>query len=219
MAEAATRSTTLFTFAELEFILRSVTAGTPGADVGPVRRRLDLPAGPDDDRVVASGIASLLARGLCRDEGGRVVPGDLVLAAVAALATRHTVTEAAGWLGDHPTLVHIISGSAARVILGPGSFGLFSAEVAAPDEPLSGPVVRFLDLCTRGEGEAALFVRSSRAADPEQDPDQAGVAVGRDAGGSWYLSDLAENPDQGRRVTRAEVVEHLVALFGTAVRV
>jgi hypothetical protein len=212
-----TDSTTLFTFAELEFVLQSVIPGSP--DTGPVRRQLDLPTGPDDERVTAAGAASLLARGLCRDEDGRVVPGDLVLAAVAALATRHTVTEAAGWLDAHPVLVHIISGSAARLILGPGSFGLFSAEVAAPDEPLSRPVVRFLDRCTAGDGAAAFFVRSSRAADPDHDPDQVGAAVGRDAAGTWVLSDAVENPDQGRQVTRAEVVEHLVTMFDTAVGV
>ncbi len=212
--------TILFTFAELEFVLRSVAAGNPAAPaVDVVRRRLALPDGSGTDVVTASGVASLLARGLCREEDGRVVPGDLVLGAVAALSTRHTVTEAAGWIGQRPTVVHVFSGTAARLILSPGSFGLFTLEVAAPTEPLSGPLLRFFDLCTGGDGEAAVIVRSSTAGDPDRDQQRLGVAAGRAADGTWYLSDAREQPDTSRVVPRQAVVDRLIELFGTPVGV
>src|SRR4051812_26999046 len=104
--------TTLCTFAELEFLLRSA-AGPRGerADaMDAVRRRLALQPDAATDIVTAAGVASLLARGLCTDEGGSVVPGPLVLGAVAALSTLHTTTEAAGSAGERALSMHVFSG-------------------------------------------------------------------------------------------------------------
>jgi hypothetical protein len=209
----------LLTFAELEFVLRSAAGDRPATVLDPVRRRLAFAPEVSTDIVAGAGVASLLARGLCRQDDSTVVPGDFIVAVAAALASRHTTTEAAGWLGDRPTVVHLFSGTAARLIVTPAAFGLFTVEATPPDRPLSEPLLRFVDLCTEGDGEAAVLVRSSTADDPDDDPAQTGVAVSRDADGRWHLSDTADSPDRGRVVTHEAVVDRFVELFGTAVGV
>lgn len=182
--------TTLCTFAELEFLLRSAAGphGERTAGMDAVRRRLGLQPEAATDIVTAAGVASLLARGLCTDEGGSVVPGTLVLGAVAALSTLHTTTEAAGSagaagsLGDRTLALHLFSGSAARLAAYPGPFGLYGVEVLEPSEPLASPLARFVDRCTAGDGEAAVVIRSSTG---DQD---LGLAIARAADGTWLLS-------------------------------
>ncbi|GAA1518974.1 hypothetical protein GCM10009827_037750 [Dactylosporangium maewongense] len=202
--------TTLCTFAELEFLLRSAAGphGERTAAMDGVRRRLALQPEAATDIVTAAGVASLLARGLCTDEGGDVVPGPLVLGAVAALATLHTTTEAAGSTGDKTIAMHVFSGTAGRVATYPGPFGLFGIEVLDPAEPLASPLARFVDRCTAGEGEAAVAIAS----------DGAGVAIARDADGTWMLSaDDGSGPLSP--VGRDDVVAALVSRFGgTTVR-
>jgi len=210
-------ASTLLTFAELEFLLRSAS-GAKGANAAPIaviRGRLQLRPDVGDD-VVAAGVASLLARELCTERAGDVVPGQLVTAAVAALATAHTLAEAAGWIGGRPVVVHLIGGRAARMAASPGSFGLFGVEVMNPAEPLARPLERFVDQCTAGDGEAAVVIRSAPVDGGPTGP-ETGLAVGRTAGGEWVLSDTADRPDRGRPATRAEVMARLDALFGTAV--
>lgn len=202
--------TTLFTFAELEFVLRS--ASGPGAAV--VRERLNLQPEAAGDIVVASGMASLLARGLCTERDGDVVPGDLVVAAVAALSTRHTVSEAAGWIDGRPVVVHLFSGTAARLAVYPGSFGLFRVEAIDPAEPLVRPFIRFLEQSTAGDGEAAAVFRSTAGDGPE-----VGLAAARNAEGTWLLSDTADSPDVGRPSSREAIVARLQELFGEKVGV
>src|SRR4051812_47254036 len=102
---------TTLTFAELEYILRSAAepsaqfAADPLDPLDSVRRRLHFQPGVSTDIVVAVGVASLLARGLCTLDGPRVVPGRLVRSAIGAFATLHTCTEAAGWMADRPVVV------------------------------------------------------------------------------------------------------------------
>ncbi|MEV4512585.1 hypothetical protein AB0K00_26900 [Dactylosporangium sp. NPDC049525] len=209
-ADPAMAEGTLFTFAELEFLLRS--AGAQPADA--VRERLNLQSEASSDIVVASGMASLLARGLCTEVNGDVVPGDLVVAAIAALSTRHTVSEAAGWIDGRPVVVHLFSGTAARIAVYPGSFGLYRVEAVDPAEPLARPLVRFLDLCTAGDGEAAVLFRSTAGDGPE-----VGVAAARNAEGTWLLSDTADSPDVGRPSSRDAIAARLEELFGEKVGV
>ncbi|MFF5230423.1 hypothetical protein [Dactylosporangium sp. NPDC000521] len=209
--------TTLFTFAELEFVLRSaavpdaapVDAAPGAAPVDAVRERLQLQPEASADIVVASGMASLLARDLCTERDGDVVPGDLVVAAVAALSTRHTVSEAAGWIDGRPVVVHLFSGTAARLAVYPGSFGLYRLEAVDPAEPLARPLIRFLDQSTTGDGEAAAVFRSATGAGPE-----VGLAAARKADGSWLLSDSVDSPDAGRPSTREAIVARIEELFG-----
>ncbi|WP_432829115.1 hypothetical protein [Dactylosporangium sp. CA-092794] len=196
----------VLTFAELEFVLRS--AGERGVDVDGVRRRLNFQPGVSTDIVVAAGVASLVARELCRLEGSRVVPGEFVQCAIAALSTRHTTTEAAGWLDERPVVVHLFSGVTGRLAVYPGSYGLFSVELIDAAEPLSGPVLRFLDLCTAGGAAATVLVRTQAG-----DGAEAGVAVARSAAGAWFMSDSLERPDPGRPIGRAAVVARLLDLL------
>jgi hypothetical protein len=200
------------TFAELEYVLRC--AGERDVDVDTVRRRLNFQPGVSTDIVVAAGVASLVARDLCRLEGSRVAPGEFVQCAIAALATRHTSTEAAGWMGDRPVVVHLFSGVTGRLAVCPGSYGLFGVELIDADEPLSGPVIRFLDLCTAGPGAATVLVRTEAG-----DAGELGVAVARSSTGAWFVSDSLERPDPGRPISREAVVARLMDLLAQPVGV
>lgn len=205
--------TTLCTFAELEFLLRSAAGprGERAAGMDDVRRRLGLQPEASTDIVTAAGVASLLARGLCTDQGGSVVPGELVLGAVAALSTLHTTTEAAGSAGERTLELHLFSGTAARLAAYPGPFGLYGVEVLDPAEPLATPLARFVDRCTAGAGEAAVVIRSSTGDEPE-----AGLAIARAADGTWLLSD-GQTVTPGRPSSRDGVVTALVERFGAHV--
>ncbi|MFF5225055.1 hypothetical protein [Dactylosporangium sp. NPDC000521] len=204
---------TLMTFAELEFLLRSA-AGTNQAAVDAVRTRLDLRPEAAGDVVTAAGVASLLARGLCTERGGDVVPGEQVLGVVAALATWHTMSEAAGWIEGQPAVVHLFSGTTARLVVSPGKFGLYSVELVDPAESLATPLIRFFDLCTAGQGEAAVVFRSRKGDEPE-----VGLAAARNAEGQWLLSDTVDSPDEGRPSSRDAVAARLLALYGDKVGV
>ncbi|MEV4509208.1 hypothetical protein AB0K00_09660 [Dactylosporangium sp. NPDC049525] len=199
---------TLITFAELEFLLRAA-AGTNQASIDAVRTRLDLQPEAASDIVTAAGVASLLTRGLCTERGGDVIPGDQVLGIVAALATWHTMSEAAGWIEGQPAVVHLFSGPTARLVVSPGKLGIYSVEVVDPAESLAAPLTRFLDLCTAGQGEAAAVFRSSKDNEPE-----VGLAAARNADGDWLLSDTVDSPDEGRPSSRDAVTARLVALYG-----
>jgi hypothetical protein len=205
-------ATTLFTFAELEFLLRSAASGTTASRIEAIHERLQLPADAVDV-VVAAGVASLLARELCTENAGDVVPGQLVAAAVAALSTAHTLSQAAGWIDRRPVVVHLIGGTAARMAVSPGSYGLFGVEVINPAEPLARPLQRFVDQCTAGDGETAVVIRSA----PIDGGPETGLAVARTTAGEWLLSDTADRPDQGRPASRTEVAARLGELFGSAV--
>ncbi|GAA0734568.1 hypothetical protein Drose_28855 [Dactylosporangium roseum] len=200
---------TTLTFAELEFVLRTAAGGADrrAPEFDPVRRRLNFQPGVATDIVVAAGVAALLARGLCRLDGQRVVPGELVSAAADALATCHTTTEAAGWIGDRPVVVHLFSGADARLAVYPGSYGLFNVELIDAAEPVSAPVLRFLDLCT-----GTVLVRTAAG----------GLAVARGRGGVWFVSDARDHldrPEATRRVTREALVARIVELLAQPVGV
>lgn len=209
--------TTLCTFAELEFLLRSAAGphGERAAAMDAVRRRLGLQPEAATDIVTAAGVASLLARGLCTEEGGGVVPGPLVLGAVAALSTLHTTTEAAGSADARTLQLHLFSGSAGRLAAYPGPFGLYGVEVLDPAEPLVAPLARFVDRCTAGTGEAAVVIRSAETGEGAE----VGLAIARTADGSWLLS--GDGPDGiaagGRPSSRDDVVAALVERFGVPV--
>ena len=210
---------TTLTFAEFEFVLRSATGsgGQRVPEFDAVRRRLNFQPGVSTDIVVAAGVASLLARGLCSLDGPDVVPGEFVGAAVAALSTRHASTEAAGWIEDRPVVVHLFSGAAARLAVYPGSYGLFGVELIDPAEPVSAPVLRFVDLCTAAHDGGTVLVRSETG-----DAGEVGVAVARGAGGAWFLSDIRDHldrPEATRRVTREALVARIVELLAHPVGV
>jgi hypothetical protein len=210
--------TTLCTFAELEFLLRSAAGphGERTAGMDAVRRRLGLQPEAATDIVTAAGVASLLARGLCTDEGGNVVPGPLVLGAVAALSTLHTTTEAAGSTGARTLTMHLFSGAAAHLAAYPGPFGLYGVDVLDPAEPLVTPLARFVDRCTAGDGEAAVAIRSGAG---DGDGPGTGLAIARAADGSWLLADELPGAGSlpGRPSSRDGVVAALVERFGAPV--
>jgi hypothetical protein len=207
---------TTLTFAELEYILRSATV--PTADLDAVRRRLNFQPGVSTDIVVAAGLASLVARGLCRLAGQRVLPGDLVRAVTAALSAPHSSVEAVGWMAGRPVIAHLFSGPAARLALYPGSYGLFEVELIDPAEPLSAPVIRFVDLCTAGPAATTVLVRTAPEAGCADDD---GIVIARSRTGAWFISDSLDHPDPAsdRPVSRATVVSRLFDLFAQPVGV
>jgi len=215
---------TTLTFAELEYILRSAAVSTAvsAADLDAVRRRLNFQPGVSTDMVVAAGIASLVARGLCGLDGQRVVPGALVRSVIGALSAAHSGTEAAGWMADRPVVVHLFSSPAARLAVCPGAYGLFEVELIDPREPLSAPVIRFVDLCTADPGAATVLVRSQAAGGAAE----VGVVVARSSAGAWFVSDVADSAhdagadtEAAMPVGRAAVVSRLLDLFAQPVGV
>ena len=195
----------ILTFAEIEFVLRSRPDQAEA-----VRAQLRINPEASSDIVVAAGVASLLARGLCTMAGTEeVVPTDPIIAVTAALATSRTHTEAVGWVGEQTVLVHLYTGSSAGIAVYPVAFGQFSVELLNPAEPLVVPVTRFLDACGAGEGEAAVAIRSTTGDEPE-----VSIAIARDGEGTWYVSDSLESPDKGVPTTRDGVLQRLTDLLG-----
>jgi hypothetical protein len=195
------------TFAEVEFLLR---AGVPAADL--VRGRLHLRREANAEVVAAAGVSSLLARGLCTQERDDVRPGNLVLGAVAALSTVHTVTEVTGQVDGHPVVLILFTGDIARLAVVPRFLGQFGVEVTSSVEALSGPLTRFLARASAGTGEVAVVARSTTVDGGER----ISLAVARDAAGQWYESDTLDSPDRGRAMSHGDVVRRIGELFGAA---
>src|SRR5690348_9756955 len=105
----------VLTFAEIGFLLRS----NPPLHVA-VRERLLL-AEPTDD-VVAAGLSSLMARGLCVRKGDDVAPAPHILAIAAGLSRARVAVRAAGKIGERTVLAHIFSGDEVVVALSPAEF-------------------------------------------------------------------------------------------------
>src|SRR2546421_11704155 len=150
----------VLTFAEIEFVLR---ARPDQAEA--VRRHLRINPEAASDIVAAAGVASLLARGLCTMSGTDVVPTAPIVGVTAGLSTIRTHTEAVGWIGERPVVMHLFSGASIRLAVFPAAYGQFSVELLNPAEALVAPLTRFLDSCSTGEGEAAVVVRSAVGTD------------------------------------------------------
>jgi hypothetical protein len=197
----------MLTFAEIEFALR---AGPAQADA--VRSRLRLNPEAASDIVVAAGVSSLLVRGLATmpdDDLGSldVIPGATLVGVIAALSTARVLTEAAGWLPDRPAVLHVFSGPMVRLLLSPGAYGQFSAELADPAEPLVDVLGRFLDACSVGDRESAVVIRST------EDGNEIEVAIARDGSGTWRISDSVANPDSSLPTTRPGITARLDQLL------
>ncbi|GAA3285384.1 hypothetical protein Dvina_31095 [Dactylosporangium vinaceum] len=197
----------VLTFAELAFLLRS---GVAAADA--VRLRLHLGPESATDVAAAAGVSSLLARGLCTQEGTEVRPGNLAVGVVAALSTVHTITDATTQIGGRPVVLHIFTGERARLIAAPGFMGQYSIEVRPAAEPLAGLLDDLVTRAAEAGGEVAVVLRSTDPAGEER----VSLAAARDALGDWYLSDTERSPDRGRPVPRAEVARRIGQLFGDA---
>jgi hypothetical protein len=203
----------ILTFAEIEFLLssRPQRAGAVRADL----RITESDRGP---AVLRAGLASLLARGLCAENAETVTPGREVTAVVAALSTagRHLV--AAGWRGERPEVMHLYSGAAARLALFPNQRGRYTAEFLDPAEPLSAPLLRFVDAfsayATDGR-ESALVIKAEPVADADGVAGGAelSVAVSIDASGTWYVSDSVRSAERGVPTSRDQVARRLAELM------
>lgn len=201
---------TILTFAEIEFGLR-----VRSEQAGIVRTQLGISDDASADIVVAAGISSLLARGLCTTAGGAgtqapldVEPGELMLGVIAALSTSHTRTEVVTWVGERPALMHLFTAPAVRLAVWPAAYGQFTVEILDPAEPLADVVMRFMDVSHPEDGDAAVIVRSTAGASDVR------IAIAREAGGGWNISDTRDDPESSRPVTRDEIRERLVVLLG-----
>jgi hypothetical protein len=194
--------TLLVSFAEIEFLVRAQPERA-----GSIRRALGVRPEAGSDVVAAAGLAGLLARGLCTEADGVVMPATPLLALAAALLEDRGHVELVGWSGPRPVALHLFGGPAARVALSQGGYGLFSAELLRADEPLAATVMRVVDAFAEGGGEAAVAVRWSTQ-DGELD-----VAIAREGSGDWYLSDTLLSPERGVPSTRDGVAERLEQLL------
>ena len=210
----------VLTFAEIEFLL---TAFPGRAD----EVRADLRLEPSDQgaAVERSGLASLLTRGLCTasadpDPGAdgteSVVPGWQLKTAVAAFATARQHVAVAGWRGDRPDVMYLYSGDATRMALFPDMWGRYTVEFLEAEEPLSAPLLRFVDVFASysAEGrESALVVRSRGFESAEADAAEVSLAVAIDAAGSWMFSDSLTSADRGIPASRDVVARRVSELM------
>src|SRR5262245_18503644 len=90
------------TFAEIEFMLQ---ARAP--DHVQVGEQLGVSTAGEG---VAAGLASLLARGLCKRVDERVTPTEELWVIIAALTTATRGTRATGWVADRVVLTHYFTG-------------------------------------------------------------------------------------------------------------
>lgn len=197
-------STMMTTFAELAFLLRSTPdAATLVLDA--VRVRADVLS----DVVAAAGLASLLARDLCRIEGDQVVSADLTAAVTGSLVRSASVVSVANWVGTSAVTAHVFSGLEARVALYPQSYGLFRAELLDPGEDLADVLERFLDEYVAGGPDSAVLFRSG----PNALVDLVAVV---DGSGAWHLSDSVATPDRAVVSSRDAVAARVRELYGTS---
>jgi hypothetical protein len=225
----------VLTFAELEFLL---SACPQRADA--VRAHLRT-AEPDQGLATArAGLASLLARGLCENAAEAVIteesvtPGPEVKAVIAAFATARRHLGAAGWRGDRPEVMYLYDGDAMRLALFPVPLGRYAVEFLSPEEPLSAPLMRFVDAFadfSRGGRASALVIKSRAVVDVDLEAvedvvayaDAAGSRVGDvpetsmalsiDAAGTWAFSDSQRSADRGLPVSREWVARRIAELL------
>ena len=193
----------VLTYAEVGFLLATRPEVTDR-----IRTQIHLPADADE-RDVRSGVASLLARGLCRVDEPGVVPGDEVAAVIAALCTCTVRMSAVGWSGPKVSMWHVFGGPNACAALVPQQYGQFAVTLLDPVAPIETIAVRMLE-ATVGTPESGLVVRLTRG---EQ---TSGAAIAVDETGTWYVTDTATNPNRGVPVSRQEAVERLTIVVGPA---
>lgn len=197
----------ILTFAELEFLLASCP---PPVDA--VRARLRLASGGPADGVVAAGLASLLARGLCSIDPTAENPYGItmrpeLLAAAAGLVSNRTRTSAAGWVGEQAFVTHFFDTPQVRLALRPGALGRFAVDFGEGSEPLGKVANTFVDWCARDGGPAAAVVEST---DGER---TVSFAVALEPDGTWYMSDSGESPDRGTPTSRGAIRRRVSALL------
>jgi len=198
---------TILTFAEISFALRA-----SGERAAHLRSRLSINPEAGSDTVVAAGVSSLLARGLATVTDGdaaaheqAITPGELMAGVTVGLSSYTTHTEVIGWIVDEPAVLHILSGPYVRLMLSPASHGQFLTQLTDPSQPLAMDVDRFLDLCTVGQGEAAVGIRSESTATEHLPAIDVSAAIARDASGNWHVSDSPTAANAGRPITRGGV--------------
>jgi len=191
------------TFAEVEFLLRARPE-----QAATVRERLRINPDAASEIVVAAGLASLLARGLCEVSGDDVLPKGLIVALATGLSTSNAYCEAVAWVGTRMTLVHFLDSASIRLAIFPVGSGQYTIELLDAQEPVTGPLTRFLDTMAQGEGDLALAIRSIAPSG------EVSLAVARDAQGNWHLSDSQDSPDRGQPSTRDGVAQRISQLLG-----
>jgi hypothetical protein len=192
----------VLTFAELEFLLRSCP---DGRDL--VLGTLHLVPEASSDVVVAAGLASLLARGLCTKDQDQFFPVPELAPVVAALSAPVAAISAVAWVGTDATLAHVFTGSSARIALYPGLRGQFAVELLDPTEGVPIVLTRFIDQYLTGDREAVVMIRSGLG------DDRVSLAVAVDEAGSWHLSDSVDTPDRSVGACRDAALRRIGELF------
>ena len=227
----------VLTFAEIEFLL---SACPQRADA--VRAQLRTVEADQGLAMARAGLASLLARGLCESATQSVVteesvtPRPEVTAVIAAFATARRHLAAAGWHGDRPEVMYLYDGDAMRLALFPVPFGRYAVEFLSPEEPVSAPLMRFVDAFaafSRGGQASALVIKARGVEDarPDADPDaaagtpaeaaeapaggvpQTSMAMSVDADDAWVFSDSQRSADRGLPVSREWVARRIAELL------
>lgn len=205
------------TFAELGFVLalRTPRSAALRGDLSLQDERITPP-------VARAGLASLLARGLCQAEkSGESVPGqggegtasgvrfDGELAVLLRiLADPDCVTTVAGaWRGEVGSVVHLVEGDGARMVLAPSRFGCFTAETLSAAEPLSTLLRAFLAGHLAEASTSALVVRAVRG------ERSVSLAIAVDGQGRWFVSDSVRDPVRSMPATPESAVARMTELM------
>lgn len=188
----------VLTFAEIEFLLR-----VREPEHVDVRAELGL-AG--DGTNAAAGLASLLARGLCSQDGERVVPSDDLVGVIGALTTAARAIKALGWRDGLPVLLNLFTGPVVGIVLQPTGLGQYAVATLDPGHGLDDQLVGFLDACLTDGNESAVLVRSGETR----------IAIATTAAGEWYVSDSYADPGASRKSTRDGAVARVRELMAVS---
>jgi hypothetical protein len=185
----------VLTYAEIEFLLR-----VREPEHVDVRAELGF-AG--DERNASAGLASLLARGLCSQDGERVVPSDDLVGVIGALSTTTSATRALGWRDGTPVLLSLFTGPVVGLALQPIGLGRYAIATLDPARGLGDQLAGFIDSCLGDGKESAVLVRSGETR----------IAVVATAEGEWYISDSLADPGTSRKSSRDGAVARVRELM------
>lgn len=192
----------VLTHAEIEFLLQ----WRPPRHIA-IRELLDLEFDDSREHSVKSGLASLLARGLCVPDGDDVAASPTLRPVVTGFTTARVGTRATGRADRKNLLVHMVHGPDGSLALFPAGPDRFT--VAELDQQVSfvEQITRFVDSCQSGRERSTVVIQTITRGD------RVGIALRTDETGAWFVSDSEESPDKARRATRRQALRRIRELL------
>lgn len=192
----------VLTHAEIEFLLQ----WRPPEHIA-IRELLDLAFDERREDAVKTGLASLLARGLCVPDGDGVEASATLRPVVTGFTTARIGTRACGRADSRNLLVHILYGPDGSLALFPAGPDRFT--VAALDQKVAfvDQITRFVDSCQTAKERSTVVIQAITRAD------RVGIALMTDESGAWFVSDSEESPDRATPSTRRQAMRRIRELL------